>query len=201
MLHSHCLTYGFRCGYIGIFLVCSVQVHTLARLLSDWAWNGPCSGYMIPRRQRRRKDRPTYFRHCSIQLQYIDMLATTPNTCLGLLQLICEKLFCQLYCPKLGVFYWRISLLKSRQGYECSSICINFPQWQRPAHYTPGTFSCTVFTVQHLHARKASSGRSLTMLVWEIDKQAHGHWTRPILNQWTLRVSGFRVLVNEYTFL
>ncbi len=51
--HAHCPASAPRCGYNGIFLVWSIQVHPLRRLLVDWAWSGlgnrhMTSHHMIP---------------------------------------------------------------------------------------------------------------------------------------------------------
>jgi hypothetical protein len=51
--YAHCPLSAPRCGYSGIFLVCSIQVHPLGiypfgRLLVDWACSGLASGHMTP---------------------------------------------------------------------------------------------------------------------------------------------------------
>jgi hypothetical protein len=44
-VRAHCPeSADYSCGYSGIFLVCSIQVHSLERLLWDWAWSDLCVG-------------------------------------------------------------------------------------------------------------------------------------------------------------
>ncbi len=46
-IKTYCPASVSKCGYSGIFLVCSIQVHPLLRLLFDLAWSGLSSEHMI----------------------------------------------------------------------------------------------------------------------------------------------------------